>query len=434
MRARWIGLLVLLAMGVASCTGGQRPTRTLNPSNEQASTDLLFLATGAGIQALDPSHGRVLFQADDVVPSPGWSVLVSSSHEEGITTIRTLDPSTGRPQSTNQVRGHLVTSAVSSDGLYAALVDPGATTFPAVPAGRAFTHVVVAGLSTDSSDQRFRLRGNFQPEAFSPDASRLFLIEYLPAMAPERYRVMSLDLVRNRLFPTFGRTKFPTRTMTGSRVMHVFAPAGDRLYTLYTNQPSAYSEADESGTESYPGETGAYGSGSERAQKWSVAFVHTLFLQSGQAICVNLPNAFGAGPAGAKTLAVSTDGKRLYAIDTDRKLLTELRTRGPRVVTSAQVDFGPPGDGTAVAATGPDGTLYVGWNGSIVVIDGGALTVRERWHVDGEVTGLGLGPDGKRLYVAFGDGIMAIDPSTGDQLATILTPGVQGISFVGSAA
>src|SRR5213593_4195493 len=124
-------------MGVASCTGGERPARTLNPSNGQASTDLLFLATGAGIQALDPSDGRIVFQADGVVPSPDWSVLVGSSHESGMTTVRTLDPSTGQAQSTNQVRGDLVTSAVSSDGLYAALVDPGIT-FPAVPAGRAF--------------------------------------------------------------------------------------------------------------------------------------------------------------------------------------------------------------------------------------------------------------------------------------------------------
>jgi DNA-binding beta-propeller fold protein YncE len=149
---------------------------------------------------------------------------------------------------------------------------------------------------------------------------------------------------------------------------------------------------------------------------------------------VNLPEAFGAGPAGAKTLAVSVDGTRLYAIDTDRSLLTELRTRGPRVETTAQVDFGPQGDGTAVAATAPDGTLYVGWNGSIVAIDGQALTVGERWDVEGQVTGLALGADGTRLYVAFGDRIMALDPSTGDQLATIPTPGVQGISFVGSAA
>jgi len=433
-RTRWISLLVLLAIGAASCTGGRSPASAHNPSSGQASTDLLFLATGTGIQALDPSDGRIVFQADGVVPSPDWSVLVGSSHGAGMTTVRTLDPSTGQAQSANQVRGDLVTSAVSSDGLYAALVDPGATTFPAVPAGRAFTHVVVAGLSTDSSDQRFHLRGNFQPEAFSPDASRLFLIEYLPAMAPERYRVMSLDLVRDRLYPTYGRTKFPTGTMTGTRVMHVFAPAGDRLYTLYTNQPSAYSEADESGTESYSSKSGAYGSGSAQAGKWSDAFVHTLFLDSGQAICVNLPEAFGSGPVRAKTLAVSTDGTRLFAIDTDRKLLTELRTRGPRVETSTQVDFGPQSDGTAVAATAPDGTLYVGWGGSIVAIDGQALTVRERWDVDGQVTGLALGSDGTRLYVALGDRIMALDPSTGDQLATIPTPGVQGISFVGSAA
>jgi hypothetical protein len=432
-------LLALFAAAMVACTGGPRPTshpghpKNGTPATTHAPSDVLFLSTDAGLQALDPSTGRILFEAAGVVPSPDWSVLVTSRHRAGMTTVRSSDALTGETQFTRRVKGDLVTSAVASDGSAAALVDPGATTFPAVPAGRAMTNVVVADLYRYGSLQRFRLEGNFQPEAFSADGSRLFLFKYLPALAPDHYRVMWLDLANGRVRPTFGREKFPTGTMTGTRVMHVFAPSGDRLYTLYTNQPGAYSETDEyGGADSTPNDS--YGTQPARTGKWSVAFIHTLFLESGLAICVNLPDAFGPGSARAKTLAVSPDGKRIYAIDAQRNLLTVLRAHGPRVETTTHVDLGSAGAGTAVAATGADGAVYVGWNGSVVAIDPGALTVRSRWQFDGRVTGLALDPEGRRLYVALGDRVVALDPGTGNQVASIPTPGARGISFVAAAA
>ena len=61
------------------------------------------------------------------------------------------------------------------------------------PEGRATTSLTV--VSTDTGDMRdYPLAGNFEPEAFATSGSSLFVIEYLPPMAPDRYRVRKLDL------------------------------------------------------------------------------------------------------------------------------------------------------------------------------------------------------------------------------------------------
>ena len=62
------------------------------------------------------------------------------------------------------------------------------------PVPRASTTIVVADPSGGSPASRFRLAGNFEPEAFSTGGDALFLIQYLPALAPTVYRVTELDL------------------------------------------------------------------------------------------------------------------------------------------------------------------------------------------------------------------------------------------------
>lgn len=433
MRAKRLMVATLLALGLSACTEGSPPRDTAQPT-AQAPADVLYLPTGSGLLALDAATGRTIFSDPQVIPAPDWSVLVSSSFRIGETTVQTVDPATGQARTTHAVRGHLVTSAVSGDAMYAAMVDPGADSFPAVPTGRAVTHIDVVGLGAGRDVRRFQLRGNYQPEAFSMDDRSLYLIKYLPAMAPDRYRVMSLDLARGRVYPAPGRTKVPTGTMTGSRVVHLFARDGGTLFTLYTNQYAYAKESpsiDGSANDSTPGDS--YGVSGSSSQRWSKAFVHTLSLEYGFAICVNLPKAFGSGSPSAKTLALSPDGSHLYVVDARSGLITTIDTKGPRVAGTEHVDFGS-GRGTAVATTGLDDTLYVGWGNSVTAIDTASMKVREQLSLDETVTGLGVDGDGSRLYVALGDRIVALDPSTGAKLASIVSPGVQTIGSVGSAA
>ncbi len=434
MKTKGFVLVILVAVGLSACTRGSPTQRAAQPK-AQAAADVLYLRTGTGVRALDAATGQTIFEEQHVVPAPDWSVLVSSRLQGSATAVRTVDPTSGRIQATQVISGHLVASAVSGDASFAAMADPGANSFPAAPKGRATTHIAVVDLGGGGSVSRFELRGNYQPEAFSMNDRQLYLIKYIPAMAPDRYRVMSLDLTRGRVYPAPGRTKLPTGTMTGSRVVHVFAPDGGTLFTLYTNQDPSTKDGSSSGSSTYDSSPGdSYGAASaSSSKKWSKAFVHTLSLEYGFAICVNLPSAFGSGPPSAKTLALSPDGSHLYVVDAEQGRVTTIKTNAPRVVDTKHLDFGS-GRGTTVATTGPDGTLYVGWGGSVQAVDPVAMMVRQGWSVGGSVTGLGVDRAGSRLYVSLGDRIMTLDPATGAQLASIVTPGVQGISSVGSAA
>jgi hypothetical protein len=429
--AKRLVLVTLLAAGLSACTGGS-PPRDAAHLPAQAPADVLYVPTGSGLRALDAATGRTIFSDPQVIPAPDWSVLVSSSFRAGETSVKTVDPATGQARMTHAITGHLVASAVSGDAMYAAMVDPGADSFPAVPTGRAVTHIDVVGLGAGRDVRRFQLRGNYQPEAFSMDDRSLYLIKYLPAMAPDRYRVMSLDLVRGRVYPAPGRTKVPTGAMTGSRVVHVFAPDGGTLFTLYTNQYGYAKESpsiDGSESDSTPGDS--YGVSASSSQRWSKAFVHTLSLDYGFAICVNLPKAFGSGSPSPKTLALSPDGSHLYVVDARLGLIATIDTKGPRLAGTTHVDFGS-GRGTAMATTGLDDTLYVGWGNSVTAIDTASMKVREQLSLGQTVTGLGVDRDGTRLYVALGNRIATYEASTGAQLASFGTPGVYGISSVGS--
>ncbi len=411
MRPRWSILLFIVAMVLAACTSSSAP----GAKNVAATRpgDLLFLDTGVGVRALDSATGHVLFEAAGAVATPDWSALFTSSPDGRATDLRTLDPLTGATRSSVRIPGDLVASVVAANGQSVALVEPGAEgAFPGLAAGRAFTRLAVVDPADPNETYRFRLRGNFEPEAFSTDDQRLFMIQYLPATAPKLYRVTWLDLRTGKVWPAGGPSKGPVEKMTGTRITRVLAPDYSTLYTLYTNQSPVYTRA---------------------AGIRPVAFVHTLNLEYGQAICVGLPRAFGPGPANAKTLAVSPDGSRLYVVDAARGLVSVVYTR-LQVTHTGHVDFGPIGSGVAVARVGPDGTLYVGEGSQVVALDGSTLAVQQRWPVGGTVTGLGLGTDGGRLYVALADRVEELDLPTGDLMGAIPSPGVQGIRYVAPLA
>ena len=160
--------------------------------------------------------------------------------------------------------------------------------------------------------RRYRLIGNFEPEAFSVDDSRLFLIQYLPAEAPTSYRVTFLDLGDGTVHPVFGRFKTPPERMPGIRLAQVFDPASEQLYTLYTNRAAEHSHD--------PGRTSSYG---ER----EVSFVHVLNLRQGWAYCAGLPRALWGQPARAQAMAPSPDGRSLYIVDSMRGRIAVMDTK-----------------------------------------------------------------------------------------------------------
>jgi hypothetical protein len=420
--------LLLIIAGTSACSSvGER-----DPQSSGAS-DLLVVDSGNGVTALRAGDGSIAFEAPAELAMPGRSELVSTHIDGGDTVVATLDPVSGEPSSTARLQGELAVRVVSADGSMVALMAPPVDgQEPWVPVPRASTEIIVADAQgTGVPPERYRLRGNFEPEAFSSDGGHMFLISYVPPLDPSAYRVASLDLASGRVEDVFGRDKAPSETMGGTRLNQVLAPEGDRLYTLYTDQPSEYAEGYGAGADGYGAGADASAGGWDGASSSPVAFVHTLSLEDQWAFCAGLPRGFGSASAEATAIAVSPDGRRVFVVDTDHGLIAELAARSMEVARLARVDLGRLTGGSTMAGVGGDGrTLYIGRGDAIVSIDTDAMRASPPWSLGGTLVGLTLSPDGRRLYAAVPGRIEQLEASTGTVETSISAPGLTGIAAI----
>jgi hypothetical protein len=439
MRPR-IFVVPLLLIAMSACTADPPMGSAPVP---RSLTDVVVLGTDEGSVVVRSDTGTVLAgDAGDVTALDG-SRLYSSTTADGSSTLETRDPSTGDVLSTTAVPGKLDARVASLSGRVVALMRPlpaGADPTIALPHAR--STIVVADPTGAREPRTFDLKGNFEPEAFSLDDRRLFLIEYLPALAPTSYRVVFLDLRKGAIHPVFGRFKTPPERMPGIRLAQVFDPASDQLYTLYTNRPSASyrgnwdgaGDGDAAGSGGGAGYGAGYGSGDEpgngtgAAGDGEVSFIHVLNLRDGWAYCAGLPRALWGRPATAQALAPSPDGRRLYIVDSVRGIVAEMGTRSLEILRTTHVDLSGVGGSETSAVTSNDGErLFIGSarDGSAVYrIDLGSFEVMGRWSVEGTVSALALSDDGDRLYAALDDRVAIVDASSGRELADLSYGGV----------
>jgi hypothetical protein len=386
-----------------------------------APRDLVLIDSGAGVTAVRTPDGPIAFRGAATLAMPGRSDLLTTVRRGEATILSELDPSSGAVTSSVRLDGNLALAVVSSDGGMAALLPTTSqSSGPWTPVPRSSTEVRVVETSGGLPPHEYRLQGNFQPEAFSADASTLFLLRYLPPTDPRAYRVASLDLATGNVDDVFGRDKtVPPETMSGTRISQVLAPSGDRLYTLYSSQPAEYAPADNA--REYSG--GGWGG---EASGNPVAFVHTLSLRQHWAFCADLPRAFGSGPVDAKTIALSPDERWLYAIDAVHELVAVLDTRSMRVAREAHVNLGGVGGGPVFARVSDDGrTLFVAGAGTIVPVDTSRLAASSPWPVEGTVLALTVSAATGDLYAAVAGRVEVLDSAGGRVAATVTVPGLR---------
>lgn len=391
--------VALVSAGLVACG-------TAQGVDDARGGEVVLLTTATGLQAVSAASGAVERQIPSGVADPALSVLVSTRYGGAATTVTRLTPE-GKVLSQVTVVGDVSARVVTGD--LVALTDrvePGTT--PYLPAPKDKTRVVI--LDDSTSQREYSLSGNFEPEAFRVDGSELFMIEYIPALSPERYRVRRLRLDSGAIIP-IGPLKLATPgQMQGTGRTQVMAPSGDEIYTLYTQQLDA-------------------GHGDENhAPEGDNAFVHVLNLRQAWTHCIDLPPVFAAGRATASAIAVNPWGSRLFVADWTYGAVAELNPRRVRVVDTADVAFGPEDETTFAAASNT--LLYVAGNSSVVVIDPDTLEVVERWGFDEEITGLSLNSDGRRLYVSTASEVTAVDPATGTRVLSFRSGGATGIAGV----
>lgn len=369
---------------------------------EGAGGDLLFVATTAGVSAVSAETGRVARAIPGGVAAPDLDSVVATRFD-GDTTEVTRSTLEGDVVSQTSIDGDVVARLVTGEEV--ALTDrAGAGETAYLPAPKPRTRVVV--LSGDGSQREYDLEGNFEPEAFRVNGREIFMIEYIPAMAPERYRVRRLRLRDGAVRP-IGRLKFAAPgQMQGTGRTQVLAPSGDELYTLYTQQPEAGHRA----TDSAGGD----------------AFVHLLNLRQAWAHCIDLPSVFASGSASASAIAVEPSGTRLFVADWSNDAVAVVSPNKLRVIASGDVAFGTEDASTAADASWE--RLYVGGNDTIVVVDTATLEVVDRWAVGAEVNDVTLTDE--ILYVTTSEAVIEMDAATGRELGRVPVEGgtaLQGV-------
>ncbi len=197
----------------------------------------------------------------------------------------------GRVQSFAVIRGIYGVPMVTYGGQAGGLSHDGKTlvlsTFPGAPVSR------FAFLSTKTFRVRqvVTLRGTFSFDALSPDAGKLYLIEYVDPQNVNHYRVRAYDLQRRRLLAgAIVDRREPGEKMRGQPVRRVTGADGRWVFTLYTRQ----------------------GAG---------PFVHALDSQKSEAVCLDLPWHGSQNALWRMRLSLSSDESKLV-----------LRGKGRRIV------------------------------------------------------------------------------------------------------
>ncbi|MDW3219872.1 MAG: hypothetical protein R8F63_14755 [Acidimicrobiales bacterium] len=189
----------------------------------------------------------------------------------------------------------------SNNGRYEAWADPlpeGATIY--APGPRSQSTITVRDRLT-GADRTLTLQRNLEPEAFSPDGSTLFAIDHRPALAPEIYQVSTIDVAAGAVTDTLGPRKLELiEEMRGEGRQQVWSPAGDQLYTLYIRQWHDHARhSDDTHDEIH----------------FTDAFVHVLDVANDWALCVELPDGIGLGPAGSTAIIIDETGTTITVVD-----------------------------------------------------------------------------------------------------------------------
>ena len=414
MRVRTIAIPIVL-LAVVACTA---PIDRSDETRPAAIGAVLTLDTVDGALIVGPS-GAVVSEVGDPVASFDGATLFSTDVAGASTRLTARDAATGERIASTTLDGRLEVRVASITGDRVALMRPHPRGVdPTIAGPRARTTIVIADPTGEERPIVHRLAGNFEPEAFSVDDGRLFLIQYLPAMAPSSYRVAVLDVGRGTVLPVYGRYKSPPERMPGVRLAQVFDPAAEQLYTLYSNQvPAHFHDHWQDGT----------------PDDRDVSFVHVLNLREGWAYCAGLPRALWGRPAAAQAMAPSADGRSLFIVDSRRQLVAEMDTRSLAITRTERVDLSDPDHGTTSAHVSPDGSiLWIGVGGAVSRVDVATFDVLGRSRFGGSVRALASSQDGTLLFVALRDRISVIDPATGRTLAAPSFPGIRSILHVAS--
>ena len=386
--------LLLLAGSGLALAGCREPARAATVAT---TPDLLLADSDRGLIRLGPAGEQVLGAAASAFD--GAHLYAAG---DGLDQI---NPVNGAVVRSVPIAGGWVPRVVSTDGRACALTRTGASDRPAP---RARTTLLVAG---PDGAREHDLPGVIEPDAFTHDLTGLFVLDWLPATAPDHYRVRQLDLATGEVRPLVTRNKVPVpagaeEQMRGEGRQAVLSADRRLLFTLYTHQPGHRHTRDL--VSGRPGN--------------AHAFVHVLHLAEGWAYCLDLPHPFGEGPTAGHALAA--DARNLMVADLNAG---KLAYANPESLTVERVVDVPPVAGSSAAlALSTDGRVLVG-AGGVTVLDRASGRRTGHWELPGPVRGLALSRDGSRLYAGGTGRVTWLDARTGGRQGEVAVPGLTAL-------
>jgi hypothetical protein len=404
---RFVGGLAGAGLLSSCATGPVRPDDRAVPAGER-----LQVSLAVGLAVVDARAGRPIVAPADALLSADRRRLVGVSVDGAGTQVTTWDAATAAVLAGATLRGRLSPRALSADAQLVALVAAGPFR---QPLARSESTIVVAGPSGERA--RHTVPGCVEPEAFSADGRQLFVLDYLPPTAPDRYRVRVMDIATGTIGPLSTRLKqfVPSgaeEEMRGEGRQAVFDGYRNQLFTLYTHQP------DHEHTRTL------LAGGARPGQPLVHAFVHTLSVRDGWAYCIDLPEPFGLGPASAHSIVRSASGTLLYVVDASGGAVAELDP--DQLVVRRVGRFAGSASAAVGASFASDGArLFVAVDHELVVIDSASMAVVGRWPLAAPARGVAA--SAKSVYVGQPDAVLALDPATG---ATRWRVPVSGLSQV----
>lgn len=388
---------------MASCRANDAPPIAAIPPG-----DSLLVETDGGLALVETPSGRVLATARPAAAAWDGSALAGSTADG----LNVLD-SRGRVAYAVPDAGGLGPRVVSPGGERVALATGAAS--PYRPQGRTETTISIVGRGGEL--ERLTLPGCVEPEAFGLQGNLLYVLDYLPPTAPDRYRVRMVDLTTKQYSPLLTRDKAlippgSEEEMRGEGRQGVYDEAHALLFTLYTHQPGHEHTRDLL--------RGA------RADAPDVhAFVHTLSLDGQFAYCIDLPAPFGEAPASAHAIAIARLSGVPFVVDIAHATVAEIDPQELTVRRVVAAAF-PASDGPATVAVSPDGSrVFVGAGSQIHVLDRTTLAAVASWTPGGEVRGIVPGP--QAVWVGSPGSIAALDPASGAVRTRSAVPGLTSL-------
>jgi hypothetical protein len=373
-----------------------------------AAAEPLLVSTVDGLVVVNSATGAAASSTPARLATTDGTRLVGTRAVASATEVTVLATRSGQVIFAGTSGGRLDARVVSSDGRLVALVD-------GPPGPRTRTTVVVV----DSGGERFRydLPGNLEPEAFSVLGGQLYVLDYLPPAAPDRYRVRALDLATGTTRRLNTRDKLPVpagaeEEMRGQGRQAVYDPTRRILFTLYTHQPDHQHTRDLLAA---------------RPGSHVHAFVHSLNLDQGWAYCIDLPEPFGESPAAAH--AIARGGHWLYVVDGQSGRVARI---DPEALTVLGVlGVGPvPGD-AALGAT-RDGGLVIAAGRQVLAVpaDPGSRLTRHEYATATPTRGVAVSPDNRHAYVGQDGAVVPLDLTTGAAGAPVPVAGLVAVRSV----